>query len=132
MTALTLLRAIGYLLHPTVAKALPENARIADIGTGTGIWLAEVANTLPSSYQFNGYDISNEQFMPPESLPSNVTLGFGDFLKPIPEELRGQFDLVNIRLIIISMGVGVWESTLRNVLDLLKPGGGKCARHRRG
>jgi hypothetical protein len=52
-----------------------------------------------------------------------VKLGLGDFKKPIPEELRGQFDLVNIRLIIISMGAGVWESTLKNVMTLLKPGG---------
>lgn len=77
----------------------------------------------PSTYQFNGYDISDAQFLPTDTLPSNVTLRFGDFKKPIPEELRGQFDLVNIRLIIISMGEGVWEATLRNVLQLLKPGG---------
>lgn len=120
---LTSCRSIGYLLHPSVAKALPENARVADIGTGTGIWMAEMAKVSPPTYQFKGYDISNEQFLSHEALPPNVTLEFGDFKKPIPEELRGQFDLVNIRLIIISMGQGVWESTLQNVLTLLKPGG---------
>lgn len=34
--------------------------------------------------------------------------------------------MVNIRLIIISMGEGVWEKTLENVLTLLKPGGAVC------
>ncbi|KAF2274475.1 uncharacterized protein EI97DRAFT_422071 [Westerdykella ornata] len=43
-------KSIGYLLHPTVRNALPEDARIADIGTGTGIWLAEIAKNLPSTY----------------------------------------------------------------------------------
>ncbi|OAG10497.1 S-adenosyl-L-methionine-dependent methyltransferase [Paraphaeosphaeria sporulosa] len=116
-------KAIGYLLHPSIAAVLPENARIADIGTGTGIWMTELAKVVPSTYTFNGYDISPDQFLPTDSLPSNVTLELGDFKKPIPEELRGKFDLVNIRLIIISMGVGVWEPTLQNILTLLKPGG---------
>ncbi|KAF1966973.1 S-adenosyl-L-methionine-dependent methyltransferase [Bimuria novae-zelandiae CBS 107.79] len=117
-------KAIGYLLHPAVARSLPEkNARIADVGTGTGVWLAEMAKVSPSTYTFNGYDISPDQFLPKEALPENVTLELGDFWKPFPEELQGQFDLVNIRLIIISMGEGVWEKTLRNVLTLLKPGG---------
>ncbi|KAF2795401.1 S-adenosyl-L-methionine-dependent methyltransferase [Melanomma pulvis-pyrius CBS 109.77] len=116
-------KSIGYLVHPSIASFLPENARIADVGTGTGVWLTELAKASPSTYRFNGYDISDASFQPADSLPSNVSLSFGDFKKPIPEDLRGQFDLVNIRLIIISMGEGVWESTLRNVLTLLKPGG---------
>lgn len=116
-------RSIGYLLHPTLVASLPENARIADLGTGTGIWLKEMAEQSPSTYRFDGFDISDAQFLPKESLPSNVTLALGDFKKPIPEELRGQYDLITIRLIIIAMGKGVWETTLRNVLALLKPGG---------
>ncbi|KAF2681371.1 S-adenosyl-L-methionine-dependent methyltransferase [Lentithecium fluviatile CBS 122367] len=116
-------RSIGYLVHPTIAATLPENARIADIGTGTGIWLTELSKVSPPTYQFHGYDISAEQFLPADTLPPNVSLSLGDFKKPFPEELHGTFDFVNIRLIIISMGVGVWESTLRNVLTLLKPGG---------
>jgi hypothetical protein len=85
--------------------------------------MSEFATVSPPTYTFNGYDISPDQFLPADSLPSNVTLELGDFKKPIPEELRGKFDLVNVRLIIISMGVGVWEPTLRNILALLKPGG---------
>ncbi|KAF2007277.1 hypothetical protein P154DRAFT_480012 [Amniculicola lignicola CBS 123094] len=116
-------KSIGYLLHPSIAPKLPEDAKIADIGTGTGIWLTEMAKVSPSTYQFDGYDISDAQFQAKDTLPQNVTLGFGDFKMPIPEELKGKYDLINIRLIVISMGVGVWESTLRNVLGLLKPGG---------
>ncbi|KAF2192556.1 hypothetical protein K469DRAFT_694643 [Zopfia rhizophila CBS 207.26] len=116
-------KSIGYLLHPSIAHTLPRNAKIADVGTGTGIWMTELAKASPSTYQFDGYDISDAQFPPPKTLASNITLNFGDFKKPFPENLRSKYDLVNIRLIIISMGEGVWESTLRNILTLLKPGG---------
>lgn len=94
------------------------------MATGTGIWLSDVAKVLPSTYTFEGFDISDDQFLPADSLPSNVELGFLDFKKPVPEELRGKFDLVNIRLIIISQGpFEVWKATLTNILTLLKPGG---------
>ncbi|ORY08734.1 S-adenosyl-L-methionine-dependent methyltransferase [Clohesyomyces aquaticus] len=117
-------KSIGYLLHPSIAKSLPDNARIADIGCGTGIWMTEMAKVSPSTYQFDGYDISDAQFQSADSLPPNVSLHTdSDFKKPYPEELIGTYDLINIRLIIISMGEGVWESTLRNVLTLLKPRG---------
>jgi SAM-dependent methyltransferase len=117
-------RSIGYSLHPSIASRLPSNARIADVATGTGIWLKDLASVSPSTYSFHGYDISSEQYLPVESLPKNVSLGFLDFKKPIPAELQGTFDLVNVRLIVISMGpVEVWQETLKNLMTLLKPGG---------
>jgi hypothetical protein len=83
-----------------------------------------MSQSSPPTYSFHGFDISSEQFLPAESLPSNVSLGFGDFFKPIPQELQGTFDLVNIRLIIISLGpVEVWRKVMDNILTLLKPGG---------
>ncbi|KAF2648459.1 hypothetical protein K491DRAFT_642467 [Lophiostoma macrostomum CBS 122681] len=116
-------KSIGYLIHPHIAPNLPEDARVADVGTGTGIWMTEAAKMSPSTYQFDGYDISSTSFIAEDSLPSNVTLNIGDFKEPFPDELQGKYDLVNIRLIIISMGGDVWQKTLRNVLTLLKPGG---------
>jgi SAM-dependent methyltransferase len=117
-------KSIGYSLHPSIASKLPANARIADVATGTGIWLKDLAAVSPSTYTFEGFDISSEQYLPAESLPKNVSLGFLDFKKPIPQELQGSFDLVNIRLIIISMGpLAVWQETLKNLITLLKPGG---------
>jgi SAM-dependent methyltransferase len=117
-------RSIGYSLHPSIVSKLPINARIADVATGTGIWLKDLASVSPSTYSFYGFDISSEQYLPTDSLPENVSLDFLDFKKPIPEKLQGTFDLVNVRLIIISMGpLDVWKETLKNLLTLLKPGG---------
>jgi hypothetical protein len=86
--------------------------------------MKDLASISPPTYSFHGFDISPEQFLPSESLPENVSLGSIDFKKPIPTELQGTFDLVNVRLIIISMGgVDVWQDTLANLITLLKPGG---------
>lgn len=83
-----------------------------------------MSQASPPTYSFHGFDISGEQFLPSDSLPPNVKLGHGDFFAPIPQELRGTFDLVNVRLIIISLGpLDVWQRVLANILTLLKPGG---------
>jgi methylase of polypeptide subunit release factors len=34
---------IGFLLHPRVVATLPEDALIADVGTGTGAWMLDLA-----------------------------------------------------------------------------------------
>jgi hypothetical protein len=37
---------IGFLLHPRIASSLGKAPRIGDIGTGTGIWILELASQL--------------------------------------------------------------------------------------
>lgn len=37
-------KGVGYLIHPRIAETLPRDAKIADVGTGTGIWLMDLAN----------------------------------------------------------------------------------------
>ena len=37
---------IGFLLHPRFASSLGKSPRIGDIGTGTGIWILEVASQI--------------------------------------------------------------------------------------
>lgn len=35
---------LGFLLHPSVIASIPQDARIGDVGTGTGVWLIDLAN----------------------------------------------------------------------------------------
>ena len=37
---------IGFLLHPRIASSVGKAPRIGDIGTGTGIWILELAEQL--------------------------------------------------------------------------------------
>jgi hypothetical protein len=37
---------VGFLLHPRIASSLGKSPRIGDIGTGTGVWILELADQL--------------------------------------------------------------------------------------
>lgn len=114
---------LGYVLHPTVQASLKYDARIADIATGTGILLQDLAITLPSTCRFDGFDISDSQFPPADELPSNVRLQIADAKAPPPSSLHGQFDVVIIRYLVAGMDPQDWEIVARNMSLLLKPGG---------
>ena len=80
----------GFLIHPC-AVPKTESPKIADIGTGTGIWLLDVADSLSSSTHLDGLDISLSQTPPKEWLPPNVSMRQLDIFEDIPEELVGQY-----------------------------------------
>ncbi|CAD6591305.1 MAG: hypothetical protein ASARMPRED_005303 [Alectoria sarmentosa] len=113
---------LGYLLHPTIPQD-KEDLKIADIACGTGIWLIEVARTLPASTQLDGYDISPAQYPPKEWLPKNVNLNVLDMLDPVPEELIGKYDVVHVGLIVMVVRNENPTPVLNNLMALLKPGG---------
>jgi methylase of polypeptide subunit release factors len=39
----------GFLLHPRIAKSIPSDARIGDVGTGTGAWILDLAKEQQGS-----------------------------------------------------------------------------------
>lgn len=114
-----LYRTIGYLLHPKISLA--SNARVADIATGTGIILTELAKSHPETCQFDGFDITDVQF-PPE-LPQNVKLHVADAKQTFPSEYHGKFDVVIIRYLNVGLKPDDWTIITRNVSALLKPSG---------
>lgn len=116
-------RNFGYLIKPLVADTIPADAKIADIGTGTGVWARAAAKERPSN-NFTGFDISDAQFPPADSLPSNLTLTTHDLRLPFPEHLQGTFDVVHLRLLTLALPVqDAWNFCAKNVTTLLKPGG---------
>lgn len=40
---------IGVLLHPKVVAGIPSDAHIGDVGTGTGIWIDDLAKEQQGS-----------------------------------------------------------------------------------
>ncbi|KAI1119710.1 S-adenosyl-L-methionine-dependent methyltransferase [Nemania abortiva] len=115
---------VGILPAPvwTHVKGL-EAPKIADIGTGTGIWATELASKLPEAAVIDGYDIDVVKFPNPETLPRNVTLQFGDILKPFPPAALDKYDVVHVRFLGRALKKGEWLLAVKNLRKLLAPGG---------
>lgn len=115
---------LGYDLHPRAgADFSSQGLRIADVGTGTGIFILSLARRLPASCSFVGFDISADQFPIPESLPENVSFRIADAMSEPPDELHGQFDIVHLRLFLCVVENNDPLPVLNFCLKLLKPGG---------
>lgn len=72
-----------------------------------------------ASAQFDGFDISLTQCPPPEWLPSNVSIRKLDILKLLPDELVGQYDIVNVRLFLCVIRNDDPVPVLTNLLKML-------------
>lgn len=114
---------VGFNVHPNIP--MPGNLssttplRIADVATGTSVWLLDVAKTLPKETQLYGFDISAAQFPALEARPSNVSLSEHSVTKPFPTEYHGTFDLVAVRFITAGLRGDDWDAAVRNVEALL-------------
>ncbi|KAI0426047.1 S-adenosyl-L-methionine-dependent methyltransferase [Xylaria sp. FL1042] len=113
------------LLPLHIANELAENPspRICDVATGTGIWLKELAKTLPVSAELVGLDFDVSKFPELEELPPNVRLSFGNAYEPFPEEFRNRFDVVHLRHFVLAAKKDHCVPLVRNLLSLLRPGG---------
>jgi ubiquinone/menaquinone biosynthesis C-methylase UbiE len=80
--------------------------RIVDLGTGTGIWIRELAKMFPES-ELLGVDVSPL----PEGtqLPDNCKFEIVNVLAGLPQE-DGYFDFVRQRLLTLGMPKASWQS----------------------
>ncbi|KAL8852119.1 MAG: hypothetical protein Q9221_002942 [Calogaya cf. arnoldii] len=111
---------LKYTLHPSLPVPTPST-QIADVATGTGVWLLEVAHQHPSSTCL-GLDINTSQCPPQRWLPTNMSLLTWDFLSEPPKSIQGKFDIVHIRLIGITIDHDPTPA-IQNIAKLLKPNG---------
>ncbi|KAL7781367.1 hypothetical protein V8C43DRAFT_319886 [Trichoderma afarasin] len=93
----------GYTLNPKIPMS--PDMKIAEIGTGTGIWLLDVASQCAPTVQLDGFDISDDQFPHKSALPNNVTLSIMDAFSQVPRDHVGKYDMVHMRL---------WSCIVRN------------------
>ena len=84
----------------------------------SSIWLVDVNRQLPSVH-LDGFDNSIDQFPSKGWLPDNISLNRLDVLKPIPEELKGKYDLVHVRLFLAVVQDDDPTPILRNLMDML-------------
>ncbi|KAJ5657976.1 uncharacterized protein N7484_001625 [Penicillium longicatenatum] len=111
----------GYSLHPKIPRT-QKSLKIADVGTGTGIWLLDLLSQLNPSTELVGIDIDITQVGPREWLPDNLTLRQWNVFTDVPDDLVGAFDIVHLR----HFAFVIEEDTtpiLQKLKKLLKPGG---------
>ncbi|KAI2818128.1 hypothetical protein CBS115989_5440 [Aspergillus niger] len=109
------------LIHPSIP--LNEIRSVADIATGTGIWLQDVSKFLDTPQierYYHGFDISAEQF--PEN-PGAIQFSVQDLTIPFPREHRERYDLVHVRLLVAALEEADYKAAIANIYDILKPGG---------
>ena len=114
--------ALQFNLHPSILTPT-AGQRIADIATGTGIWMLDLTPSLPANVSLDGMDISLVQAPPTAWLPPNVSLREWDLFSPVPADLVGKFDVVHIRLVLLVIQNNDAAPAIRNLAALLKPGG---------
>ena len=118
----------GSLLHPCIP--LNEVHAVADVGTGTGVWIQDLAQSLqvvPGSthqcrkkHEFVGFDISPDQFPAANTLLSGQTFVVHDITARFPEEYHGKFDVVHIRFLNYALKQQDLKAALENVTEMLR------------
>ncbi|KAJ5539527.1 hypothetical protein N7513_007859 [Penicillium frequentans] len=112
----------GYLLHPSIPTGNP-NLRVADVATGSGIWLSDISRQLPSYVTLDGLDVSFENAPPKEFLPQNMSLRYWDIFSDVPDDLIGVYDIVHVSLLAFVLRGDDIKDVMGKLLKLLKPGG---------
>lgn len=115
-------KTLGFLIHPNIPAPSP-GAKIADVCTGTGVWLMDVARSLPPACQLTGFDVSPSAFPPPQTWPPNVSLRVQDMFLPFPPSELGTYDVVAVRFVSSAATRADWARAVGNLATLLKPGG---------
>ena len=108
----------GHLIHPSIP--IERLRTVADVGTGTGAWLQDLAMSFraTSDFEFVGFDISPQQFAPGK-LP-NQHFVVHDMTKPFPEKYLMYFDVVNVRLLSYALKAQDLKQAVNNVVQLIR------------
>ena len=109
-------------LHPNVVVPMKKPC-IADVATGTAIWLTNIARTLLQDAQLDGFDINLSQCPPVPWLPVNIRLRVMDMFEDVPADLVEKYDIVHVRLVLLVVPNNDPRSIIRNLFKMLKPNG---------
>ena len=113
---------LKFNIHPTILPSLSRNAVIADVASGSGIWLIDVSRQLPKA-QLNGFDNVLRQVLHQDWLSSNVKVRYWSILEDLSDALVGKYDYVHTRLLVLIVEDKNSGAIIRNLRKMLKPGG---------
>lgn len=105
--------------HAPVTELLEKGAVVLDSGCGPATWTFEMAETYPCS-KFYGVDCST--VFPEDIKPPNVEFQICNIAENIPFP-DNTFDYIHQRLLILGLTDKDWDSALKELYRVLKPGG---------
>ncbi|KAI9646005.1 hypothetical protein NHQ30_005443 [Ciborinia camelliae] len=112
--------ALQFVVHPSVP--LNNDSVIADVATGTGAWLLDVARDFPKA-TLDGFDNDVRQAPHQSWLPENVSMRHWDIFTDLPDDMVGKYDYVHVRLLVLVLDSNSQSSVIQKLLRMLKPGG---------
>ncbi|KAF9458165.1 S-adenosyl-L-methionine-dependent methyltransferase [Collybia nuda] len=111
----------------TLAGFLDEKRvnKVLDVAAGSLAWTLDVArSTDPSMVELHACDIAADNFPPTSVIDAfSINAFIHDATQPFPEEMKGQFDVVNMRLLVYAFSEDQWKKALKNICEVLRPGG---------
>ncbi|KAF2092819.1 hypothetical protein NA57DRAFT_12239, partial [Rhizodiscina lignyota] len=110
------------LLDPSIPIDRSD-LKVADVGTGSGIWALDVFKSLPKGTIVDGLDIDLSQAPTKASLPKNISFRHYNYYETPEPELLGRYDIVHIRHTTTTIRNNDPFEVIQNVSKLLKPGG---------
>jgi SAM-dependent methyltransferase len=92
---------------------------ILDVGTGTGIWPADMATRFPQAHIL-GIDVALTSL--PHPLPTTCLFSQANILHPLPFA-DGQFDFTHQRLLVAAIPAAHWPEVVRELVRVTRVGG---------
>jgi len=99
-----------------------DGDNVLDSGAGSGVWLLDLATTVPASIKLQGIDIQSRIFPSPESRPHNLDFQVTSILS-LPKEWANKFKLIHQRLLVGGLKRKEWPETIKEMHRTLAPGG---------
>lgn len=97
------------------SEQFPHQSKGSAAATAEALKEAKAAAQASKGTVTEGEDVS--------VLPGNVEMHVQDMRNPFPAEYHAKFDVVHVRLMLLSIDPHEWDKVVANLLALLKPGG---------
>ncbi|HEU5383360.1 MAG TPA: methyltransferase domain-containing protein [Ktedonobacteraceae bacterium] len=102
-----------------LAPLSPDTRTILDVGSGTGIWVMDMAQQFPDAHIL-GVDITLTSL--PQSLPKTCLFAQADILQGLPFP-SCQFDFTHQRLLVGAIPAPRWPEVVRELVRVTRPQG---------